>query len=511
MMYTGTLYGYARATQNSADLMRNLRQSATDLQRQMATGKKSETYSGLGIDRRKSLDIHSRLSTLEGFQNTIRDTKLQIQVMDQSLSRLDKMALDAKSMARPGSYQPDASGRAIAQWNADENLKFAVDLLNADIGGRYLFSGRSSDIRPVVSFDEMINGTAGRAGVKQMVMERETADLGTGLLGRLSVPALAGATVSLERDGGNPGAMFGFTLTGIATDSPTINVAGPAGALQTVSANFIAQPQDGAQVSVTMALPDGSQETLTLYARQSPPTPPQADTFQIGATPAATAANFQAALLGQLQKAASSSLRASSAIVASTEFFKGTDANPPQRVPAPAASAAALVTGTTANTVIWYRGDADTLAFPDARNTATAQIGESQAVGVGARANEEGIQQSMAMFAAMSVLSAPSSDATARDRYEELADRVRQGLSFPGGMQEVKDISAELAMSLAAINTTGERHGATKNILVDTLADVENADTQEVAAALLEMQTRLQATYSVTATLSQLSLTQFLR
>lgn len=510
-MYTGTLYGYARSAQNSADLMRDLRVTAMDLQRQMATGKKSETYAGLGIERCKSLDIRARLSTLEGYQNTIRDTKLQIQVMDQSLSRINKMVLDAKGMARAGSYQPDASGRAIAQWNADENLKFAVDLLNADLGGRYLFSGRSSDAKPVVTFDEMMNGAGARAGIKQMVQERETADLGTGLLGRLSPPAIAGAVVTLERDGANPGSIFGFTISGIAASGPSVAVAGPAGALQTVSANFVALPQDGEKISVTLTLPDGSDEILTLYARNTVSSPPQADTFQIGATPAATAANFQAALLGQVQKAASSSLRAASAIVASTEFFKGTDANPPQRVPAPAATAAALVAGTTANTVIWYRGDADTIAYPDARKTALAHVGESQTVGVGARANEEGFQKTLAMFAAMSVLSVPSSDPTSRDRYEELADRVRQGLSFPGGMQKVQDISAELAMSLSAVNTVKERHDSTKNVLTDTLAGVENADTQEVAAALLEMQTRLQATYSVTATLSQLNLTQYLR
>lgn len=510
-MYTGTLYGYARSAQNSADLMRNLRVTGADLQRQMATGKKSETYAGLGIDRRKSLDIRAKLSMLEGYQNVIRDTKLQVQVMDQSLSRINSMILDAKSMARAGSYQPDASGRAIAQWNADENIKFSIDLLNADVGGRYLFSGRSTDQKPVITFDEMMNGAGARAGVKQMVQEREAADLGTGLLGRLAAPALAGSTVTLERDGANPGAMFGFTISGIATSSASVAVAGPAGALQSVTANFTAQPQDGDQVSVTLALPDGSQEILTLYARNAVSTPPQADTFQIGATPAATAANFQAALFGQVQKAASSSLRASSAIVASTEFFKGTDANPPQRVPAPAATATGLVAGTVADTMIWYRGDADTAAFPDARSTALAHIGESQTVGVGARANEEGFQQTLAMFAAMSVLSVPSSDATSRDRYEELADRVRQGLSFPGGMQKVQDISAELSLSLSAVSSAKERHDSTKNILTDTLAGVENADTQEVAAALLEMQTRLQATYSVTATLSQLSLTQYLR
>lgn len=510
-MLTGSLYGNARSAQNSAALMRDLRQAAEDLQRQMATGKKSDTYAGLGIDRRKSLDIRARLSTLDGYQTTIRDMKLQIQVVDQSLSRINTMISDAKSTARAGSFQPDASGRSIAQWNADDNLKFAIDLLNADVGGRYLFSGRSTDIKPVATFDEMMNGVGARAGIKQMVAERETADLGTGLLGRLTAPALAGSTVTLERDAANPGAMFGFTLTGIASSSASVTTAGPTGALQTVSANFAAQPQDGDKIDITMALPDGSSETISLYARNALATPPQSDAFLVGTSTAATAANFQAALLGQLQKAASSSLRASATTVASKAFFAGTDAVPPQRVPGPAASATGLVAGTIANTVIWYRGDADTAAFPNARSTATAQIGEANAVSVGARANEDAFRQTLSMFAAMSVINVPATDPTARDRYEEMADRVRSGLSFPNGMQDVRGISAEFSLSLAAINTAKERHDATGHILTDTLAGVENADTQEVAAALLEMQTRLQATYSVTATLAQLNLTQYLR
>ncbi|MGL5735330.1 MAG: flagellin, partial [Beijerinckiaceae bacterium] len=230
MITTGSLYGYARSTQNSADLMRDLRSTMVDLQRQMATGKKAVSFAGLGIEARKSLDLNARLATLQGYQNTIRDSKLHIQVMDQSLSRIDKMVLDAKSMARPGSYQPDVSGRAIAQLNADENLKFAIDLLNADVGGKYLFSGRSTDVRPVVTFEAMIDGLTGRAGVRQMVSEREAADMGTGLLGRLTPPVLAGSTVSLGRDGGNPGAMFGFMISGISSDSASISTSGPAGA-----------------------------------------------------------------------------------------------------------------------------------------------------------------------------------------------------------------------------------------------------------------------------------------
>ena len=80
-------------------------------------------------------------------------------------------------------------------------------------------------------------------------------------------------------------------------------------------------------------LPDGTSENLTLTATTN--SPPGADQFTIGATPAATAANLQGALTGAIGKLAATSLTAASAIAASNEFFDADANNPPQRVAGP--------------------------------------------------------------------------------------------------------------------------------------------------------------------------------
>jgi hypothetical protein len=102
------------------------------------------------------------------------------------------------------------------------------------------------------------------------------------------------------------------------------------------------------------------------------------------------------------------------------------------------------------------------------------------------------------------------SDANGQGRYEELADRVRQGLAYPGGAQSIESVQIELSLGASAVSAAGERLGATKNVLTDALADIENADSQAVAASILSLQTRLEATYVTTASLSQLSLAQYL-
>jgi hypothetical protein len=55
-----------------------------------------------------------------------------------------------------------------------------------------------------------------------------------------------------------------------------------------------------------------------------------------------------------------------------------------------------------------------------------------------------------------------------------------------------------------------ERHRTASSLLQDTLDGVEQASTEETAATMLNLQTRLQASYQTTSMLSQLSLVNYL-
>ena len=105
-------------------------------------------------------------------------------------------------------------------------------------------------------------------------------------------------------------------------------------------------------MQLRFTLPDGTSESITLTATTS--ATPGPNQFTIGATPAATAANLQAALTTSLGKLANTSLTAASAVAAANDFF----GDPPQRVAGPPfATATALVAGTPADTVSWYTGE----------------------------------------------------------------------------------------------------------------------------------------------------------
>jgi flagellar hook-associated protein 3 FlgL len=72
-------------------------------------------------------------------------------------------------------------------------------------------------------------------------------------------------------------------------------------------------------VSITFNLPDGTTDSIQLTASNSTPLP--ADSFAIGATPAATAANLNAALNTAIGTLANTSLVAASAVEAGHDFF----------------------------------------------------------------------------------------------------------------------------------------------------------------------------------------------
>src|SRR5262249_61111655 len=88
-------------------------------------------------------------------------------------------------------------------------------------------------------------------------------------------------------------------------------------------------PNPGHQISFTFNLPDGTTESIQLTATNT--TPPPTGSFAIGATPAATAANLNAALNSAIGTLANTSLLAASAVRAGGKFFY--NRGPPARGP----------------------------------------------------------------------------------------------------------------------------------------------------------------------------------
>ncbi len=477
----------------------DMRAQLDDLQRQLSTGRKSDTYAGVGLDRGLSFGLRNQLSILGGFESAIDNVGVRLDVAQVSLGRLTEIQRDVKS-ATLQSSGVESNGSTIAQSTAYAGLGELFGILNTQIGDRYMFAGRAVDQPAVASFDLVMNGDGIRAGFKQVVTERRLADLGVGGMGRLAVSAPTATSVQVAED--VVGSPFGFKLFGITSSLSNTTTVGPAGAPPAMSIDFTGLPSEGQTVDFRFTLPDGTQEVIKLIATTS--TSPGPDTFTIGATPAATAVNLQATLTASIGKLASTSLVAASAMTAADNFFNGT----PQRVVGPPFNTAtALVAGTPANTVSWYTGENGP---GTARATATAQVDTTTTISYGLRANEQGIRWLVQSVAAMAAVTYAPGDPNAPLRSAALSARVVTNLSVPTGTQSVEDIVNEIALAQGSVLAATQRHRQTKSTLEGMIEQVEGVSTEQVAASIMALQVRLQASLQTTSLLHQISLVNYL-
>jgi flagellar hook-associated protein 3 FlgL len=469
---------------------------------QLATGKISESFAGLGGARGTSLDVRSKLSLIEGYNQSIGQVSLRARIANNSLDRMSNIITEQRSLNIDPSFVPVDGQQSMQQKNAAQFLQEVVGLLNQDVGGRKLFSGRATNTDASLSADAILNGSNGRQGLRDVITERRTAD-GVGASGRVDV-GLVGTTVSLSKQivGAPPAAVsdqLGFSIRAAVSSSAAITataLAGPPGSA-TLAVNT--QPTVGDSVLLTIGLPDGRTFDMRFEAAT---TATNDQTFAIGATTAATAANLQAAVSAELGKRANSDLFSASAIAASEGFFDIDAGKAPLRVNA---DGNALVQDST-NTLRWYTGDD---ALGDPRATATARIDSAVTVGYGMRANEEGFRKLLSGLGAFAAVNFNPASATTKESYAALSLDVRDFLGKTGG-QTIRTIQSEVVVIENAAQATKERHTATSSILNDVLGEAEDIPKEEVATKILALQTNLQASYQVTAMVSQMSLVNYL-
>ena len=498
------IYGYATRSALTARSLADMRLQLDDLSRQLATGKKTDTFSGLGLDRGLSIEVRTRLSRMAAYENSIQTVDVRVNLMNTAIERIRVVGQDMRSDTRtPVPYELAGDGHTTAQRSAVQRLDEVLSLLNGRAGERYLFSGSATDSRSTDTAQRIMDGAGARAGLKQVIDERLQADQGADGRGRLLAPAVAGSVVTLEEDAAHP---FGFKLAGASTNFGA-TITPDAGPPPSLAIDLGAtNPPEGGAVRVTLTLPDGTTKDIDFTATTDNPLP--AGTFAIGATPDDTAVNLAAALDSEVQRLAEVDLAAASAVRAAEDFFAIDTDNPPQRVDGPPFdTATALRDGTADDTIFWYMGDA---AVGDARDTAVARVDDEITVAYGARANEDGLRhivQNVALFASMTF---SESDANARDRYYALVGRVGDALDGATGTRSVEALQTELAGAKLAAGAASERLGDKKPMMQGLLDDIENVMPEEVGAMLLAMNMRMQASLQTTAMLSQFTLLNFI-
>jgi flagellin-like hook-associated protein FlgL len=694
----------------------NIDNQLTQLQGELTSGVKADTFSGLGSQAGVTIGLNAQLSALSAYAttNTIVGTRLAL--AQTSLGQLSSIANSVQAAAfNPTSFTIDGSGQTATQQTAATQLAQMLSVLNTPAGDRYIFSGTATTQPAVASADVILDGNGAAAGLKQVIAERNQADIGANGLGRLVIapataavvgtgaalspdatgtgtvaltgttslsslgvatgdaitvsdgthqtqytvkagdtvdtlaaslsdpPGAANVTVSVQGGrlqvqannttstvtvsdsaggadisalgfasgnttfapppanpltniygqtltvtvGGAPaqtvtfgtgvgqvstlaqlqttlsadlggtatasvdangnltvaataatdpvtiggsvspavfgltttsapagstvtvsedvaGSPFGFKLASVSSSLTGATVTGPTGSLDGISVGFGATPpNNGDSINVTLDLPDGSTQQVSLQATTT--SPPGTGQFTIGTTPAATAANFQAALTTSVGTLAKTALSAASAMQAGNNFFAS---DPPLRVAGPPFdTATSLVAGTAANTVSWYTGENGPTS---ALSTATAQIGPSLSVSYGMRANQQGISWLVQNVAVLAATTYQQTDPNAAASYAALNQRVGSALAVPPGVQSISDVEASIAAAQSTMQTASTQQAQTQNTLTNMLQAIQGINQDQVGAEILSLQTTLQASLQVTAKLSQISLVNFL-
>jgi flagellin-like hook-associated protein FlgL len=489
-----------------AQTLVDMQKQMSDLSLQLSSGKISQDYSGLGIQRGLDVNVRGSLARLNSCTDVITTVNTRVQLQDTSLTRLNTIAQNMRSNTLPPfDFTLVANGQTNVQLQAASSLDEAVSLLNQRAGNTYLFSGSASDKPAADTADHILNGNGAAAGLKQVVSERLQADMGSDGRGRLDPPSVSGGdAVTLDEENSGP---FGFKIASASTSIAGATVSGPAGSPASLTVDLAGNnPSNGDTVQLRLNLPDGTSKTITLTATTDTPVP--SGSFAIGATAADTAANLASAMDAQIQKSAQVDLQASSAIEAANNFFDTDADHPAQRVDGPPFdSASALRDATATDTVKWYTGDD---ATNDPLSTMTARVDDSITVNYGIRGNEEALRNVVKNFATLAAVSFSASDPNADDRYTALATKVGNSLAPNSSTQQISAIQTQIAGANLAAGAAQTRIKDKKPILQGVLDGIENADPNETGVKLLALQTQIQASLQTTSMLSKLSLVNFL-
>jgi flagellin-like hook-associated protein FlgL len=178
----------------------SMRSQLDDLQRQLGTGAVSTNYAGLGAGRGLVVGLGAQLSAISSYTDATTNVNLRINLQSAALTRIGTINGDVKA-ATQNNYSIDASGQTVGQQSSAAEFDEILNSLNTQAGDRYLFSGRATNMPAAQSSDVVLNGDVQRAGFKQVMSERNQADLGANGLGRLVLPPAAAVAATLAGTG----------------------------------------------------------------------------------------------------------------------------------------------------------------------------------------------------------------------------------------------------------------------------------------------------------------------
>jgi flagellar hook-associated protein 3 FlgL len=145
-----------------------------------------------------------------------------------------------------------------------------------------------------------------------------------------------------------------------------------------------------------------------------------------------------------------------------------------------------------------------------ASGSVTARIDQSTNIDYTVKADTDGFQQMIRALGLMANLQVPNGS-TDVPTVAQLNDMMNKVASIAqNGIDQMQSAQSQLGTKAALISSIEDDHTKDAATLDNLISTTEGTDTTEAVTKLQALQTQLQASYNVTATLSKLSLVNFL-
>ena len=119
-----------------------------DLQVQLASNKKSQTYSGISKDALQLVSLETRRMEIAQFTNNINTADNRLALTDTAIVSIEELALELRDTLDRVLNQPNSAGGNLKTTAA--NLRDAIiGLLNTRSGETHIFAGTRTDRQPV--------------------------------------------------------------------------------------------------------------------------------------------------------------------------------------------------------------------------------------------------------------------------------------------------------------------------------------------------------------------------
>ncbi|WP_114394021.1 flagellin [Oleisolibacter albus] len=484
-----------------------IRSQYDDLFRQLDTGKKSETLSGLGLDAGRSVGLRDMQARLNTYQKNIDLVQTRTSVADTTMNRINSIVDSVVSdlTLADGTLVQDPS---VIKQNARNALDQIKGLLNTQVEGRYIFAGSDLDTPPVGDFDQVL------LTYDSFFKQYQDA---------------AAAPKTVQIDAGAPSGAYSITLNGVTFNStagaPPLDTV--EGILTDLRGKILADARfSDFTISIDKPAGGNAENRMTITASSGTPATaveikgastavvgPALDVDQDGNSvddvddqlerfngtvpPAGTYVKPRYVFTGDKDKDLATLNEAMERVVFDPDFaYKGVD----QQV----AGRPRLEVGNIYSSTLRY-GTAPT----------TARVDDNLDVNYGVRADASYFRRIIQGLTAVATMdNAPIADASSpegraeRDRYLAVVSSARDTLKQ--GQSDLNQAVSHLGSVRSQVDKLEEKHKSMIGVAKDGLEKAEDADAAEVSMKMKAADTQLQASYQAITTFNRLSILDFL-